>query len=111
MARKPQNKAEPDQVVAKTISQNAPPQSEAKDAGAHNGAPAPEPAPQVPVITVVGPGKGRRRAGRRFGPEPKLIPVDEITADQAAALMDDPLLVVSLPPEIADEIKAEMSAN
>lgn len=107
MARKPQNKAEPAKAVAETITQDAPPQSEAKDAGAQNGAPAPEPAPQVPVITVFGPTSGRRRAGRRFGAEPVHIPVDQITPDQAAALMDDPLLIVSLPPEIDPDASAD----
>lgn len=103
MARKPQSKADPAKTVAETISQDAPPQSEAKDAGAQEGAPASEPAPEGPVVTVVGPRSGRRRAGRRFGPEPVRIPVDEISADEAAALMDDPLLVVSLPPDPAAE--------
>lgn len=111
MARKPQNYAGPAKAVAKAITQDAAPQSEAKVAGAQKGAPAPEPTPQVPVITVFGPKSGRRRAGRRFGAEPVHIPVDQITPDQAVALMGDPLLAVSMPSEIADEIEALVSSD
>lgn len=53
-------------------------------------------APKEPelVVEVVGPRKGRRRAGRHFGPEPVIIPLDELTEDEKAALVADPVLTV-----------------
>lgn len=64
----------------------------------------------VPVITVVGPQKGRRRAGRQFGAEPVQIPVTELGDDPRKAiaaieaLKSDPLLIVSIPAELQAEL-------
>lgn len=55
-----------------------------------------ETAPQ-PSITVVGPAEGRRRIGRRFGPEKVIIPLDELTKAEIAALRADKRLAVSGP--------------
>lgn len=52
-------------------------------------------APQEPMITVVGPKQGRRRAGRRFTPEPVSIPVADLEDGELEALRNDPLLIVS----------------
>lgn len=49
----------------------------------------------APSITVVGPGKGRRRIGRRFTPEPTSIPLSELEGGELEALRGDPLLIVS----------------
>lgn len=43
-------------------------------------------------IKVVGPAKGRWRIGRHFGPEPVVIPLNELTEAQMAALTADPEL-------------------
>lgn len=48
------------------------------------------------IVKVVGPKQGRRRIGRHFGPEPVEIPVDDLSADEIAALKDDPTLAVSI---------------
>lgn len=48
------------------------------------------------VLRVMGPAKGRWRAGRKFGPEPVDIPVDELTEEDLAKLEGDPELTVSL---------------
>ena len=48
----------------------------------------------VPVVYVVGPQKGRYRAGRHFGPERTEIPRKELSASQLAALHADPELLV-----------------
>lgn len=58
---------------------------------------APKPAATTPgpSITVVGPAEGRRRIGRRFGAEPVILPLDELTDDQIAALRSDKRLIVS----------------
>lgn len=50
------------------------------------------------VLRVVGPAKGRWRAGRKFGPEPVEIPVAELTEQDLAKLEGDPELTVSLVP-------------
>ena len=47
------------------------------------------------TVTVVGPAKGRWRAGRPFGPVPVAIPAAELTDDELEALRADPELVVS----------------
>lgn len=46
-------------------------------------------------ITVVGPAEGRRRIGRRFGPEPVTIPLDDLSDDEISALRADKRLIVS----------------
>lgn len=38
----------------------------------------------------------RRRAGRSFGPEPTEFEADELSDDEIAALLGDPLLIVEL---------------
>jgi hypothetical protein len=40
--------------------------------------------------------RGRRRAGRAFGPVPVPVRVDDLSDDQLGSLMADPQLVVSL---------------
>ncbi|MBN8294730.1 hypothetical protein JI664_22360 [Rhodobacter sp. NTK016B] len=57
------------------------------------------PAETAPMIVVTGPSRGRRRIGRKFGPEPVLIPADSVSAEEIAALKRDPALTVVLPPE------------
>lgn len=47
------------------------------------------------TVTVVGPREGRRRAGRRFGAEPVVIPVSELKKGEIEALKADPSLLVS----------------
>lgn len=65
-------------------------------------APKPKPkASEVPTdgsLTVVGPEKGRRRAGRRFGPEPVVIAVADLDEDDLQAIRNDPALIVSFSP-------------
>lgn len=48
------------------------------------------------TVTVVGPTRGRWRAGRKFGPEPTLIPAAELTEEDMAKLVEDPELVVTM---------------
>ncbi len=86
---------------------DAAPQAPAPDVvNAPDGTP---PSPDVPeawktgsatghVLRVVGPAKGRWRAGRKFGPEPVEIPVAELTEDDLAKLEGDPELTVALVP-------------
>lgn len=56
----------------------------------------PNPADFVVVVVVVGPKRGRWRAGRRFGPEETRIPVEDLSEAQKTALLDDPALIVSV---------------
>ena len=51
--------------------------------------------PVTSVLVVRGPQAGRRRAGRRFGPEPVRIPLEQLDAEQVAAIEGDPLLSTS----------------
>jgi hypothetical protein len=53
-------------------------------------------APEGQTIMVVGPAKGRWRAGRHFTPEPVIIALSDITSEQLLALEDDPELVCYL---------------
>ncbi|NEX47606.1 hypothetical protein [Pseudotabrizicola algicola] len=55
-----------------------------------------EPEGHVQVVRVVGPEKGRRRADRRFGPEPTDIPLADLSEDDLQALRRDPALIVSI---------------
>lgn len=55
-----------------------------------------EPDPADFVVVVVGPKRGRWRAGRRFGPEETRIPVEDLSEAQKMALLDDPALIVSV---------------
>lgn len=54
--------------------------------------------PDVPQddleVVVLGPKTGRRRAGRRFGPEPTVIPLSELNEADKAVLIADPKLSV-----------------
>ena len=73
----------------------------AKTGEADAGSPAPGSAaqddePSGLEVVVVGPKRGRWRAGRHFGPEPVRIPVEELTEDEKAALVADPVLIVSV---------------
>ena len=46
------------------------------------------------ALEVRGPVRGRWRAGRRFGPDPVVIPLDELNEEARAAIEADPLLSV-----------------
>jgi hypothetical protein len=48
------------------------------------------------AVVVIGPKKGRWRAGRHFTHEPTMIQVVELTDDQALQIKNDPTLAVSL---------------
>lgn len=48
-----------------------------------------------PSLVVIGPRRGRRRAGRQFGPEPVTIPLAELSDDEIAAIKGDPALTVT----------------
>lgn len=54
------------------------------------------------AIAVIGPKRGLRRAGIRFGPEPVILTEDDITEQQAQAIAAEPALMVS-PVEIPVE--------
>ena len=54
------------------------------------------PEPSDLEVVVVGPKRGRWRAGRHFGAEPVSIPEAELTEDEKAALVADPVLIVSV---------------
>ena len=47
------------------------------------------PEPSGLEVVVVGPKRGRWRAGRRFGPEETRIPVEDLSEAQKTALLDD----------------------
>lgn len=51
--------------------------------------------PPEGVLTVIGPRKGRWRAGRHFSPEPVKIPLAELSDDEIAMLAGDPKLTLS----------------
>lgn len=72
--------------------------SPAKTAAKPAAAPASPPAPSAshPALKVVGPARGRRRAGREFGAEPVLIPLAALTDAERAAIETDPALLVQL---------------
>ena len=46
------------------------------------------------ALEVRGPARGRWRAGRRFGPEAVVIPLEELGEEARAAIEADPLLSV-----------------
>lgn len=73
--------------------QNATPESAVKAGAAHSGA-ASQAAPEFDAVAVVGPKKGRWRAGRHFTPEVTIIPLAELNETELAALKGDPYLVV-----------------
>ena len=49
----------------------------------------------IPVLRVVGPEKGRRRIGRRFGPEPVDVPLADLSEEDVEQLKGDRSLIVS----------------
>ncbi|MDD9731198.1 hypothetical protein PVW46_14880 [Mameliella sp. AT18] len=51
--------------------------------------------PPEGVLTVIGPRKGRWRAGRHFSPESVKIPLAELSDDEIAMLAGDPKLTLS----------------
>ncbi len=52
------------------------------------------PVPTVPAVTVIGPARGRWRAGRFFTPAPAILPLAELAEGQLEALKADPHLAV-----------------
>ncbi|BBU57391.1 hypothetical protein KU6B_36560 [Mameliella alba] len=80
---------EEDQGSAPVAEAAAAPQEVAKPA-----APDPEQPPEG-VLTVIGPRKGRWRAGRHFSPEPVKIPLADLSDDEIAMLAGDPKLTLS----------------
>lgn len=54
--------------------------------------------PEGYAVHVTGPAKGRWRIGRKFGPEPVLIPAQELTEPQLRALDEDPELSLKMVP-------------
>ncbi|MFD1342885.1 hypothetical protein [Litorisediminicola beolgyonensis] len=50
------------------------------------------------VVEVIGPKKGRWRAGRHFTPAPTVIPLSELSEHQKHALISDPRLLVTTRP-------------
>lgn len=61
--------------------------------GGNPATPAP-PAPEghAEVLVVIGPKRGRRRAGLAFGPKPEVLPLAAMTDDEIAAIEGDPVL-------------------
>ena len=55
----------------------------------------PEAAKKTEALIVVGPRRGRWRAGRKFTPEPTIVPLVDLTEDEHAAIETDPELKVS----------------
>ncbi|WP_305970445.1 MULTISPECIES: hypothetical protein [unclassified Mameliella] len=78
-----------DQGSAPAAEAAAAPQEAAKPA-----APDPEQPPEG-VLTVIGPKKGRWRAGRHFTPEPVEIPLANLSEEEIAMLVADPKLTLS----------------
>lgn len=58
-------------------------------------APAPGAEPQG-VLIVIGPKRGRWRAGRHFGPEAVNIPLGDLTPDAFTAIVNDEKLSISV---------------
>lgn len=50
------------------------------------------------TLRVIGPKKGRWRAGRHFGAEPVSIPLADLSEAEIAALESDPVLTVAIVP-------------
>ena len=53
------------------------------------------------VVKVTGPAMGRWRAGRKFGPEPVMIPAPELTEADMSELVSDPELICELTEVVA----------
>ena len=81
----------PEQQAGST-SDISPGQSEA---GAVEAAAAPDPLDGALGVSIVGPKRGRWRAGRHFTPEPTVIALDELSLDEQAAIAMDPELKVT----------------
>lgn len=60
----------------------------------------------VRILRVVGPERGRRRAGHHFGSEAVDLPIDDLTEEQIAAINADPQLVAAVGMR-TEEIEAE----
>ncbi|MGV8987647.1 MAG: hypothetical protein ACOH2H_15355 [Cypionkella sp.] len=71
-----------------------------------------KPTPTAPIaptteFRVVGPAKGRWRAGRMFGPEPTILTDIDMTEGQIDQLVADPGLVITVRDYVAPEVSAE----
>lgn len=66
-------------------------------------APVAPPALEPGVLVVTGPKRGRWRAGWHFGPEPRRLPLAEMTNEERAAIEGDPALVVSVEAETSTD--------
>lgn len=77
-----------------TPAQDTPQSDEGKGGG--EDAPTTPTVPAGAVLRVTGPKKGRWRAGRHFTAEAVEIPLDDLTEDEIAALMDDPKLIAAI---------------
>lgn len=60
-----------------------------------------------PVVQVIGPKAGRRRAGIDFGRDPVAVPLSELSDDQKRALRDDPKLSCAWPDGVLDALDDE----
>lgn len=56
---------------------------------------APEPGTEQECLVVIGPARGRRRCGVRFGPQPEAIPIAWLNPGEAEAIEADPVLTVT----------------
>lgn len=61
---------------------------------------------EVRILRVVGPERGRRRAGHHFGAEAVDLPIDDLTEEQVAAIGADPQLIATVGMR-TEEIEAE----
>lgn len=75
-------------AVADTITQTAAAAALSEDP--------PEIALQASIVVVIGPAKGRWRAGRHFTAEPTKIRINELSETDLVALQADPVLNVSI---------------
>ncbi len=74
--------------------------AQSADLSGENTAPkAPQVTPRVQpevVLTITGPKRGRRRAGRQFGPEPVRIAASELSEADRRTLEADPALKIDV---------------
>ncbi|WP_158971994.1 hypothetical protein [Chachezhania sediminis] len=82
----------PEGSATQAVGGEGPVQAEAPEASATN--PQPAPAEAVSVLVITGPARGFRRAGRHFGPEKVIIPVDDLTPTEFERLVNEPALTV-----------------
>lgn len=76
--------------------QEAPSATAAPQAPAPDVVKTPSAAVKGHVVRVVGPAKGRWRAGRHFTPEPVEIAASELTVEDMQKLFDDPELICAV---------------